>query len=55
LDAYPAALEQNFLSVIGMCKEALPGMQERKWGRIVAITSVAVRQPMANLILSNFN
>jgi 3-oxoacyl-[acyl-carrier protein] reductase len=53
LDAYPAALEQNLLSVIGMCKEALPGMQERKWGRIVAITSVAVRQPMANLILSN--
>ena len=53
LDAYPAALEQNLLSVIGMCKEVLPGMQERKWGRIVAITSVAVRQPMANLILSN--
>ena len=30
-----------------------PAMQERGWGRVVAITSLAVRQPMANLILSN--
>ena len=28
-------------------------MQERGWGRVVAVTSAAVRQPMANLILSN--
>jgi 3-oxoacyl-[acyl-carrier protein] reductase len=28
-------------------------MQERGWGRVVAITSVSVRQPIANLILSN--
>src|SRR5690606_16259921 len=36
-----------------MCKAAVPEMQERRWGRVVAITSLSVRQPMAHLILSN--
>jgi 3-oxoacyl-[acyl-carrier protein] reductase len=53
LDAYPRALELNLLSVVGMVTAAVPAMQERGWGRVVAITSLAVRQPMANLILSN--
>lgn len=53
VDAYPAALELNLMSVVAMCKAAIPAMQERGWGRVVAITSLSVRQPMANLILSN--
>ncbi len=53
VDAYPAAIGLNLLSVVGMCKAAVPAMQAQRWGRIVAITSLAVRQPMANLILSN--
>ena len=53
VDAYPAALDLNLMSVVAMCKAAVPGMQERRWGRVVAITSVSVRQPIANLILSN--
>lgn len=53
LDAYPAALDLNLMSVVAMCKAAVPGMQERRWGRVVAITSVSVRQPIAQLILSN--
>jgi 3-oxoacyl-[acyl-carrier protein] reductase len=36
-----------------MCKAAVPAMRERRWGRVVAITSIAVRQPIAGLILSN--
>ena len=36
-----------------MCKAAVGPMRERGWGRVVAITSLAVRQPMAELILSN--
>ena len=36
-----------------MCEAAVPAMQEQGWGRVVAITSLAVRQPMPNLILSN--
>jgi len=53
VDAYPAALGLNLLSVVAMCKAAAPPMQERGWGRVVAITSLSVRQPIANLILSN--
>jgi 3-oxoacyl-[acyl-carrier protein] reductase len=53
LEAYSRAFELNCLSTIGMCKGAVPAMQEQKWGRIVAITSIAVRQPIAGLILSN--
>jgi 3-oxoacyl-[acyl-carrier protein] reductase len=53
VDAYPAALELNLLSIVAMCKAAVPAMLEQQWGRIVAITSLSVRQPMANLILSN--
>ena len=53
LAAYPAALSLNLLSVVAMCKAALPGMQAQGWGRILAITSITVRQPFDNLILSN--
>ncbi len=53
VDAYPEALNLNLMSVVAMCKAAVPSMQERKWGRVVAITSIAVRQPIGTLILSN--
>ncbi len=53
LDAYPTALDLNLLSVVAMCKDAVPGMRQRRWGRVVAITSIAVRQPIGTLILSN--
>jgi 3-oxoacyl-[acyl-carrier protein] reductase len=53
VEAYQAAIDLNLMSVVAMCKAAVPAMQERRWGRVVAITSLAVRQPMAQLILSN--
>ncbi len=53
VDAYQAAIDLNLMSVVAMCKAAVPDMQERRWGRVVAITSVSVRQPIAQLILSN--
>ncbi|MEM9711958.1 MAG: SDR family oxidoreductase [Actinomycetota bacterium] len=53
LDAYPTALELSLLSVVAMCTTAVPAMRAQAWGRIVAITSVSVRQPIPNLILSN--
>jgi 3-oxoacyl-[acyl-carrier protein] reductase len=52
-DAYRPALEQNLLATVAMCTAAVPGMSAQGWGRIVAITSISVRQPMGNLILSN--
>lgn len=51
--AYPTAIDLNLLSVVAMCQAAVPAMQAQGWGRVVAITSVSVRQPIANLILSN--
>ena len=53
VDAYLSALDLNLMSVVAMCKAAVPAMQERRWGRVVAITSISVRQPIATLILSN--
>lgn len=53
LDAYLGALELNLLSVVGMCHAAMPALEAQRWGRIVAITSIAVRQPIPTLILSN--
>lgn len=50
---YQKALELNLLSVVRMCYAAVPQMQTQGWGRVVAITSIAVRQPIPNLILSN--
>ncbi|MEM7321662.1 MAG: SDR family oxidoreductase [Actinomycetota bacterium] len=53
LDAYAAAVNLNLLSTVAMVHTAIPMMKESGWGRIVAITSISVRQPMGNLILSN--
>jgi 3-oxoacyl-[acyl-carrier protein] reductase len=47
------AIAQNFESVVNLVRAALPGMKERKWGRIVNVTSISVKQPVEGLILSN--
>jgi 3-oxoacyl-[acyl-carrier protein] reductase len=53
LEAYLPALQLNLLSTVAMCKATVPAMCDRGWGRVVAITSVSVRQPIPHLILSN--
>ena len=40
-------------SVVGLINGFLPGMKQQRWGRIISITSMAVKQPINNLILSN--
>jgi 3-oxoacyl-[acyl-carrier protein] reductase len=40
-------------SVVSLVTSFLPGMKQQKWGRIISITSMAVKQPINNLILSN--
>lgn len=47
------AIAQNLESTINLARAVLPGMRHRKFGRIINITSVAVKQPVKNLILSN--
>jgi 3-oxoacyl-[acyl-carrier protein] reductase len=51
--AWDAAVRQNLHSVVELTRAVLPGMKERRWGRIVNVTSIAVKQPVDNLILSN--
>ncbi|MCW0215430.1 MAG: SDR family oxidoreductase [Pseudonocardia sp.] len=53
LGDYQAALDRSLLAVVGMCLAAAPGMRAQGWGRIVAITSIGVRQPLPDLVLSN--
>ncbi len=50
---YEEAIRVNLMSVVSMSLAAIEPMREQNWGRIIAITSVSVRQPVPNLILSN--
>jgi 3-oxoacyl-[acyl-carrier protein] reductase len=40
-------------SAVALIQGFLPGMKKQQWGRIITITSQAVKQPVSNLILSN--
>jgi 3-oxoacyl-[acyl-carrier protein] reductase len=52
-EAWRAAVRQNLDSVVNLTRAVLPAMKERRWGRIINVTSIAVKQPVHNLILSN--
>ena len=52
-DAWRDAVRTNLESVVELTRAVLPGMRERRWGRIINVTSIAVKQPVDNLILSN--
>ena len=47
------AYQKLLSSAVGLIKGFLPGMKQQQWGRIISITSMAVKQPVNNLILSN--
>ena len=51
--AWHEAVRQNLDSVLELTWAVLPGMKERRWGRIINVTSIAVKQPVDNLMLSN--
>jgi len=52
-DQWEAAARLTLFSAVELVRQVLPGMKERRWGRILNITSIAVKQPVDNLILSN--
>ena len=52
-DRYGPALQLNLLSTVALCQATVPAMRDRGWGRVVAITSISVREPIDRLILSN--
>lgn len=51
--AWKAGIELNLLSTIYLCRGVVPPMKREGGGRIVAITSISVKQPVDGLILSN--
>jgi len=51
--AWDEAYQLLLRSAVQFCREVLPGMKERRWGRIVNLTSVSVKQPIDGLMLSN--
>ncbi len=53
LDQWEAATRLLLHSTVELARHVLPGMKERRWGRILNITSIAVKQPVDNLMLSN--
>jgi 3-oxoacyl-[acyl-carrier protein] reductase len=52
-EAWLAAHELTLMSAVRLIRAVLPSMRTRGWGRIVNITSVSVKQPIDNLLLSN--
>ena len=48
-----AAFHLNLMSVIQLCAEVIPHMQRKRWGRIINVTSISVKQPVDGLMLSN--
>jgi len=53
LETLRASLDRCLLAMIELCQGFLPEMRERRWGRILAITSGGVRAPLANMVYSN--
>src|SRR4030095_2623628 len=52
-EQWEAATRLTLYSVLEITRLFLPGMKERGWGRILNITSIAVKQPVDGLMLSN--
>jgi 3-oxoacyl-[acyl-carrier protein] reductase len=50
---WDSAYQLNLRSIVSFAQAVLPYMQQQHWGRIVTITSVAVKQPVPELVLSN--
>jgi 3-oxoacyl-[acyl-carrier protein] reductase len=52
-EAWQAAFEIVLMSAVEMIRAFLPGMKERRFGRVLNVTSITVKQPVENLLLSN--
>jgi 3-oxoacyl-[acyl-carrier protein] reductase len=52
-EMWEAATRLLLTSAVGLTRALLPGMKERHWGRILNVTSIAVKQPIDGLMLSN--
>ena len=52
-EAWEQAFHLTLMSAVRLIREALPAMQAARWGRVVNLASISVRQPIDGLLLSN--
>ena len=52
-ETWESAVHLTLRSAVELTRRLLPAMRERHWGRIINVTSIAVKQPVDGLILSN--
>src|SRR3981189_503494 len=52
-DEWRKAFELNLMSTVHLARAVIPYMQRHRWGRIITITSISVKQPITDLVLSN--
>ncbi len=53
IDEWRRMVELNFMSTVYFAHAVIPYMQKKKWGRIITITSITTKQPVADLVYSN--
>lgn len=53
LEEWRAAIDLTLMSCVYFAREVLPRMRKNRWGRLLTITSVSVKQPIEGLLLSN--
>jgi 3-oxoacyl-[acyl-carrier protein] reductase len=52
-EQWRSGIDSTLMNVIRLCNLAIPGMQQRKWGRIVHLTSFVAKQPVELLTVSS--
>lgn len=52
-EAWQSGFQGLWMSAVDAMRASLPGMQSRKWGRILLVTSIAAKEPLAGLTVSN--
>jgi 3-oxoacyl-[acyl-carrier protein] reductase len=52
-EAWRKAFESLWISAVDLIRGALPGMRQRRWGRIMIVTSISAREPLPDLMISN--
>lgn len=53
LEDYEKGINLNLMSAVRLIHGLVPAMKEKRWGRIIAVTSISVKQPIGTLLLSN--